>query len=1562
MADAQSAARLRAEIEKTPDKGRQARLLGELGEIAEQSGDEVTAARDYLAAFNADPTFREPLEGLVRLLERRRSLKNLGRVIDAIARAAVSPQETARALLMRASFLEDVQQDVEGAIAAAREAAALDVQGPDAAGAQLVLEMLGARTNDAQLRQDALAERAKHARHPTWQGLLWLDVARMVAAGGETEIALDMLSEARALGGGATFAIIAYAERLARSDPGIVGTDEARRRSEAYAAAIEAQAALIQEAIATPDRGDALGVPRWIRQPAYMVDAWLRAAEARRGNGDLGGAGNLLDRALQAAEQIEDPIVLAALFGARMRVAELTGETDLAASLAARRLATEKDAGVAAALAMRMAEQAAGEGDAVKALEALSRAAEHDPACAPARALQLDLLADSPNPGAFPAQLEVLSDLLETDEAKGRAFLLAAYYWALRADDVDAAKAACSQAAMYGTPPATVSRLSRTFASIRGDDAWYEEATRRLIASGALPEEIPHLWFEIVRSRLARGDAEGARKALADLAAAPGGEWLGCAIEAFLPGEQSADRRAAAIEKLASLEQSADMGRALKFAAALAAPKESRRERIRELAWSNPDQPLLAAVQIEADRLAGDLDNAAMGAEKAAKASTDPAYSAALLLEAGFTRWQAGDKKAALEAFHLAAESSPEALKPILGWAERGAQDKSIEGKRAALEHALEGGGDKHLIALERFATELGAGGDEGDAAQALATLEGDAEGDRSLAAALARLIWPQGATDPAAIKQAIGLIGASGEDGAAFAAVEKLRVNRNDDLEEAADAAQAWYEAGGGTAAAIEWLASVRKLGQSAREIAGVRALADAVSGDSADAAEQLRAGAAVRSFANGTRAPLLGGDSAATRLANLELAPPGSDPRRRAAALTRIGDTLGEEARIDALALAGWSLLAAGELEAALEAFRAVVEARPNDIASWEGLRSAGEASGNVTLQAQSAQELGARCAHPERGAAFWEEAAQLWLGAGETALAEAAFQQAFVRDPKRGSAFDKLFRRVRDQKDNARLLELISNRLGHTEDPAEVVKLYWEQARALRESGEQDRALEALEHVTMLEPDHVGALALSGEIFIRRGRYAEAAEKLATLARLDNAPPKNRLTAGVAAVDLYENKLSAHDKAAEILLVLHRAGLSTMPVRERLAKAAARTSRWRDATEILEQLMNERAEADGRIEAARLALAIHRDKLQAIAGGARATVKLLTEAPGDAEGLDALLVLEVQEKRQLLERGRLATLQALQISTVDGESAARLSRIARALSDPGLEHAAGTVAIALGAGGDLQASVQQLSARKPRVPQVRLTSALLPKLVAPGDDGPLPRLFGMLGPTLKEALGPSLDALGVGKRDRVDPRAGLGLRNELAAWAGAFGIDEFELYVGGRDPMGVQGVPGEPHAIVVGPQVNVPFTPQLRARIGRELWALVRGTTVLRFRDETSIAAIVVAACHLAEVPINAPSYAVLGEIEKSMKSAIARKTRKAIAEICSAVVQSGTDAMAWSRAAVATQARAAAIASGDLPSVLSEMSIAPQDQRALALAKFLLSSDYIELRRALGLEVG
>ena len=87
------------------------------------------------------------------------------------------------------------------------------------------------------------------------------------------------------------------------------------------------------------------------------------------------------------------------------------------------------------------------------------------------------------------------------------------------------------------------------------------------------------------------------------------------------------------------------------------------------------------------------------------------------------------------------------------------------------------------------------------------------------------------------------------------------------------------------------------------------------------------------------------------------------------------------------------------------------------------------------------------------------------------------------------------------------------------------------------------------------------------------------------------------------GIAAVDLYENKLGEPDKALEVLVgaaqgrALHAAGARAPRPRR---GARRRLGRGDDASS--RQLMNERDKREGRIEAARLAMAIWRDKLNA------------------------------------------------------------------------------------------------------------------------------------------------------------------------------------------------------------------------------------------------------------------------------------------------------------------------------------------------------------------------
>src|SRR5262245_14347802 len=191
-------ARLRAEHAAQQDKGLQAILLHECGVLEETSGEEPAAARDYLAAFNADPQFREPLEALVRILSRRKSVKNLGKLLDALSRAAATPEEKARALYERASYLQNYEVTYAAAKEVLEEAIAVQPEDPLL---WLELEVLAAKDGDAPGRMRALEARAELATDPTWKALLFIELAELAAKGGDTARAYELIGAAAALEG-----------------------------------------------------------------------------------------------------------------------------------------------------------------------------------------------------------------------------------------------------------------------------------------------------------------------------------------------------------------------------------------------------------------------------------------------------------------------------------------------------------------------------------------------------------------------------------------------------------------------------------------------------------------------------------------------------------------------------------------------------------------------------------------------------------------------------------------------------------------------------------------------------------------------------------------------------------------------------------------------------------------------------------------------------------------------------------------------------------------------------------------------------------------------------------------------------------------------------------------------------------------------------------------------------------------------------------------------------------------------------------------------------------------
>jgi hypothetical protein len=1524
------------------------------------------AARDYLASFNSYAQFREPLEGLVRLLERRKSVKNLPKLLDALLRAAETPSEKARAFTKRAAFSLDYRKD--DATAKASLLQATDER-PDDATAWLELEVLAGRSADPALRLQALEARAKLEKNPTWRALLLVSLAELLSRHDDAEQAIQLLETGIVLDGSARYRATQALERLASA----TGGQEA-----ALASALETQAELVITALADPHEGDRLGVPHAARLPEVAADGWLRAADARKSLGDLGAAASLLDRALERVGP-RPPILTA-----RLAVAEAAGDTATAERIAETLLDQGIVGSSAASLWMRVAEAAANRDDAPGALAALTKALVADPGCIPARALQIDLLGNATDAPALASALEAMAGELPSDEAKGRAFLLSAYVFAAQARDVAGAKAALSQAGMCGLTPGVLARAARFLSTLIEDTSWYEEATRRLIASGAEEGEPASLWFELARARLLRGEEDGARAAFEAIAESPGGGWLGRALAAYGLGHRAKDGARGTpspqpLDQLRAAESTASMGQALALAAArradLSGDLEQACARMRELFLADSGDIVSAVYLADLEKRAGRPLESAKVLSAAANALSDLELGAALHLEAALLLWRCGERRVALDELEAALLGTSTPVAPVFGWALRGIEAASGDERRRLLERAAEFSDDAQLLSLERFALRLFSANPDSEAAgELLESIEAKAEGEIGAAGAIARVIWDEKGADRDRFLGALLRLGEASPKAQPFISWERLRMARmSGESAVAVEHAQSFADAMGTLPANLEWLGAAVGAGDREAEIQARRKVAGALSGE---ARSSLLAGASLVALLHTPSAnlPLLADGEPASRLMNLELARPGGDPRRRANALFALGDALGDEAMLDSLLMAGYNHLASGSSEEALSCFVNVVAERSQDIFAWEGLRSAAQALGDVENQALACAQLGDLCSDNARGAEFWETAAFLRLDTlHDDEQGELALERAFARDPSRVASFDKLFRRVRERGDADKLLAIIAHRLEVAEDPAELAKLFWERARVLRQKGDRAGALTALENVTMIEPDHVGALALKGEIDLTQSNFESAAKNLARLSLLDEAPAQQRLMSGVAAVDIYENKLKDTEKALEVLVGLHQNGLSTLPVRERMARAAAKTGSWDHATAILEQLMDERPTHEGRMEAARLAMAIWRDKKNEPRNADKAASKLLYESPEDGEALDLFLDNDFPNplRRHVLMQGRAAIIEVLAEQPIDEVRVARLAKIAEALDDLPLRQATlGALHALIGPDPSIEHELFDLDRRVARIPQVAVDDATVGTIGDPEDKGALPQLFALLAEPLSQALGPSLDALGVGKKQKVDPRSGLPIRNEIAAWAGALGMGEFDVYIGGHDPSAVHGVAGEVPALVVGNGVSSPLTAAGRQAIVRELFALRRGITVTRTRDDTTIAAIVVAACNLAEVRIESPPYAMVNDVQRQLGKALSRRTRKMLPDVCRAVVSERRDIQAWARAALASMYRMAAIAAGDVSLVLVDAlgatasqlpSLVVHDERARRLIAFVLSPEYLELRGRLGMGV-
>jgi hypothetical protein len=1545
---------LREELSGAKSPEQRASILYQSGLLEHLAGRDSAAVRQLLASVNTVAHFKEPLERLIVLIERHRSFKNLPTLLEHLCRTAEGDEEVARARLAQAWCTLLHGHDPAGSLAQVEAALAA---APGEPVASFTLELIARRLGDERSLRRALAAQLESASEPTWAALIGIELAESHSSSGDHDRASELLLRAAERATPSGFDALERRFELGRQ----------ARRVDWMIDSLDARATRVIRALEDSAGESSTRVPIGSRNLATALDALLLQAELERGDGRDAASLATLERA--ARLEPDHPLVLRAL----IEQASRAGRHELTSASIEAELRHESTAAEATSLLLELAETSAAQGQNEQALGALQQALSLDPTCWLARARQLELLRAGADAAGGAGALSHIAQNLPEGAARRRYWLLAADALARHARQPSEARDALERAAQSGVPLSVVRRLERALAHALNDRVWYDAATERLLAGDVDDTERVGLELESWRHALLAGDEPTAQARRARLEQSAVGRRAALLAGAYAPADAT-DARASessrvALAQLGELEPQSVRSAALGWAVALRANAQGDRgAAIDALARVHASDPRHAAV---AGTLSAWLhDVAPLRAAGVLRATAavleDAAFASSLLVEAGLTCWWAGERETARHDFEAAERPSRSTRGGALSaWARRASAGFDSEQEASADPE------ERLLGALERATRQASGLRELGELNTAL-RLAGDGAGGAGLllGARLSSLVLSRASNarvDAAELERAASINVDASRLVDSFRYLEQIGQAEPSPraLEEST---RRWSHGDGGLVAALEWVAASARSGQRRAECAARQRVSELLSGD---AAEHARAGAAlVAHLSQVEPAAYLEGRSAEVVLTNLETSPPGCDPGRRARALEGIGGLLDEDAEPIAGLLRGYNQLATGDAGAAIGSFRRYTESFPDDPSGWEGLLSAARRGEDPALLAEAAARLASTCRDPAYAARLFEEAAEIFFDRlGDEVAGQTALARAVQLDASRSSSFARLFASLRETAAPAELLALIERRMPFVADAGERVMLSWERARASRTLNDPVGALEALAVVTEHEPDHIGALILSSEIFITTQRYGEAVERLSRLADSEAATREQRLASGLMAVDLCESHLDAVPRALEILARLERAGLATVAARERWARAAARSGAWSEAAGLFERLMFERSTPEERAEAARLALSIRRDELDDPGAAGPAAKVLLELVPGDPEAIDLALsgFLPSELASELLGNGRNALVHATSLAPTDVEALHRLAQIAERLDDIRLRQATVGALVALGHAQDAsRAELVSLERRISTIPPATLSNDVLAELADPDDRGPVPDLLALVAPYLSEAFGPPRQAFALSRRERISARSGEPLRDEIAAWVRAFGLSDFDLYHSPVPSERLVVLGTEPLTVIAGASVGAPLGPFQRLSLARSLYAARRGLSPLLQLEEADVLALIGALCSVAGVELSGPAPARQRDFERQLIEALPRKTRKRLHEQARPVrdVQASHDQ--WVRAASASLDRVAAVAVGDASVILAdaptaELASPAQAERARRLLSFMLSPAFEGLRQRFGVTI-
>ena len=696
-------------------------------------------------------------------------------------------------------------------------------------------------------------------------------------------------------------------------------------------------------------------------------------------------------------------------------------------------------------------------------------------------------------------------------------------------------------------------------------------------------------------------------------------------------------------------------------------------------------------------------------------------------------------------------------------------------------------------------------------------------------------------------------------------------------------------------------------------------------------------------------------------------------SDPRSRAAFLTRSGETLSDMGEIDP---------GIERCKEASEHYRGTYgHSYPPALFAWRHAALEGklwlDVAGAALAEADVARSSAERASLSHlAGVTLMDRALT-----GERAVP--ALRQVLEADPMHVDAFVRLRILFDEQGEHDELVELMSARLEVEEEPLAQARLHRALADLYRNFlDDRERAQQHLQAVLELAPADLGAVSALSDIAWEQGAWAEAAEALMARARLE---PSQQILKGIfyRLGIIYADHLPDPTRAAGAFKRVLTYAPQDEGALDHLSRLGMETGDWKLALGACERLLKLDQEPETRVEYLHRVGRIYNEGLGDRSRAERAFLLALDESPTSDRALSAVVAFfqgtgDTRSLRVHLDRVIGSMRARLSEEVSDGVAYRVIARALEAREGAGV---AGSLACARVVAelallfGFIEEAEDSIAALAKEAVSIEVgvsgleTQNIDDRLFPASVPTSARQLFGLLGDRVAKHVGIDLRRYGVGRGERLRKRDNpvLAIAHEIS---GQMGVDQLALYVSEKEPTIVACEPTNPISLIVGANLASPERKaELRFCVGRAIKLVTSSLAVPARMSSEELGVLLMALLRQFD-----PEYAVAGVDAAAVASQQQRLKRL----IPSGMVQelkllafdmAGTrlDYQGLQAGIQAAGDRAGLLACGSMRAALSVLCgmrghsdlarAAAEDERIADLIKFAIGEDHVALRGSL-----